>query len=251
MGAKILLSLIPLTALVIFWYCAMYFGSPYLRQFMPWPGQTAMVFFNLLLSGELIGHAMSSIGRVLLGLSLAAVVGIPLGILIGRFWTVRAAFGPTFDFLRPIPIAAWVPLSIMLFGIGEVPAISLVFLGCLYPIVLNARDGVTAVDPIHLRAAGMLGAGPMQILLRVVLPSALPSIITGLRQALSIGWWVVILAELLAVRSGLGYLMIHAQQLWEPATIISCMIAIGVIGIGMSYVTGVAEKYLLRWRATS
>jgi ABC-type nitrate/sulfonate/bicarbonate transport system permease component len=227
-GATILLSLVPLTVLVVFWYCAMYFGSSYLQQFMPWPGETAMVFFELLLSGELIQHAISSIGRVLFGLTLASIVGIPLGILIGRFWTARSMFGPTFDFLRPIPIAAWVPLSIMLFGIGEVPAISLVFLGCLYPIVLNARDGVTAVDPIHLRAAGMLGAGPMQILLRVVLPSALPSIITGLRQALGIGWGVVILAELLAVRSGLGYLMIHAQQLWEPATIISCMIAVGV-----------------------
>lgn len=249
LSEKILLSLMPLILLVVFWYWAMYFGSHYLRQFMPWPGQTVEVFMDLLVSGELVRNAISSVGRVLLGLALAAIVGIPLGIIIGRFEAAKAAFGPTFDFLRPIPIAAWVPLSIMLFGIGEVPAIALIFLGCLYPIVLNTRDGVTAVDPIHLRAAGMLGAGTIQILFRVVLPSALPNIITGLRQALGIGWWVVILAELLAVRSGLGYLMIHAQQLWEPATIISCMITIGLIGLAMNLFTGAAEKHFLRWRA--
>lgn len=246
---RLLLSLVPLAILVILWYWALNFGSPYLRQFMPWPGQTLARFVELVLSGELLRNALSSIGRVFFGLSLAAVVGIPLGIVIGRFQTAQAILGPTFDFLRPIPIAAWVPLSIMLFGIGEIPAIALIFLGCLYPIVLNARDGVQAVEPIHLRAAGMLGAGPMQILTRVVLPSALPDIITGLRQALAIGWWVVILAELLAVRSGLGYMMIHAQQLWEPPTIISCMVAIGLIGIAMNVLTGLGERYLLRWRA--
>ena len=93
-GATILLSLVPLTVLVVFWYCAMYFGSSYLQQFMPWPGETAMVFFELLLSGELIQHAISSIGRVLFGLTLASIVGIPLGILIGRFWTARSISRP-------------------------------------------------------------------------------------------------------------------------------------------------------------
>jgi ABC-type nitrate/sulfonate/bicarbonate transport system permease component len=246
---RIALACIPAIVLVAVWYAALRYGSPYLRQFLPWPGETLLEFVRLIGTGELLVHAASSLRRVLTGVTLAAVVGIPLGIVMGAFRIGEQIFNPTFEFLRPIPIAAWVPLSMMLFGIGEAPALALIFLGALYPIVLSARDGVRYVDPIHLRAAGMLGANSFQTLVRVILPSAVPHIVTGIRQALGIGWWVVILAELLAVRSGIGYMMVIAQQTWQPATIISGMIAVGIIGLLINRLAGAAESHLLRWRA--
>ena len=244
-----LLALIPLALLLAFWYWSLAWGPPYIRQFLPRPGDTALRFFELLWSGALLTNVASSIARVLLGVGFAILVGVPLGVLMGSSKTMERIFDPTFEFLRPIPIAAWVPLSIMLFGIGELPALTLIFLGALYPIVLNARDGVRYVDPIHVQAAHMLGAKPWEVVLRVVLPSALPSIITGIRQALGIGWWVVILAELLAVRSGVGYMMVVAQQMWEPDVIICGMIAIGLVGLLMNRLTGRLERLALHWRA--
>lgn len=245
---RVFYGFVPAVAILLCWHAALEWGPSYIKSFLPPPIEVVKEFARLLANGELIEHTATSIIRVFIGLALAIAVGVPVGLVLGVSKTGEQILGPTFEFLRPIPIAAWVPLSIMLFGIGEAPARALIFLGALYPIILNTRDGVRSVEAIHIRAAQMLGANRLQTIMRVIIPSALPNIITGIRLALGIGWWVVILAELLAVRSGIGYMMVEAQQGWNTETIIVGMVVIGAIGVVLNRMAAAVERQLLRWR---
>lgn len=243
----LLLATVPLVALVIGWSIWALMGGQESRLFLPRPDQVATRFIEVVTSGSIYLDALSSVTRVVIGVSLASIVGIPLGVLMGASPLWRQIISPTMEIIRPIPIAAWVPLVIVIFGIGEKPAMALIFLGALFPILLNTISGVSQTSQIHLRAAAMLGATRLQTVRLVNLPSALPSILVGVRTSLGIGWWVVILAELLAVRSGLGYRLVLAQQHLQTDTIVVVMIFIGFIGYFMNWGTERIERRLLRW----
>lgn len=238
---------IPIAVVAVVWLGLLAFGSESVRIFLPTPAEVWEKAVQLIGEGRLARDALASIRRVAVGVGLAAIVGIPLGIGIALSRWFDRAFSPLIELMRPIPIAAWVPLSIMLFGIGEAPARALIFLGALYPIVLNTASGIRQVDPVYFRAAAMLGAARRTTVTRVALPASLPSILTGLRLSIGIGWWVVILAELLAVRSGLGYLMVEAQRRLNTETIIVAMITIGVIGWAMNQGAEALQRRLVRW----
>ena len=199
-------------------------------------------------SGTWWANMVFSLQRVAQGYALAILVGVPLGVLIG--WSRLAArmVDPSIQWLRPIPITAWLPFSIALFGIRDFGAIFLITLGAFYPIVVNATQGARDVDKNLVRAARMMGADNVQLLRRVLLPAALPSVFTGLRIGLGIAWTAVIVAEMVAVKSGLGYVLWDAYYVGRMDVVIADMVSIGLLGYLSDRLLVLVESRVLTWR---
>ena len=242
-----ILGAVPIVGMLVYWVTWGVAGGQESNGLLPTIGDVGTAFRDLAASGEMFSDATASLRRVVLAVAVAAVVGVSLGALMGVSKIAKELFTPALELVRPVPIAAWIPLVIIIFGIGELPAEVLVFLGTVYPFLLNTLSGVAQTAPIHLRAAAMLGAGRMTTIFRVVLPSALPSILTALRLSLGIGWWVTVLAELLAVRSGLGYRLVIAQQNIDTATVMATIVVTAVIGAALNGLAILLERRLLRW----
>jgi NitT/TauT family transport system permease protein len=200
-----------------------------------------------LLSGELLADTGSSLYRVGVGFLVGAGLALPLGLLMGGVRTCHDLFNPLVQVLRPIPPIAYIPLAILWFGLGNPPAIFLIALGAFFPVLMNTIAGVTQVDGIYIRAARNLGAGPLSLFRRVILPASMPYILSGARIAMGTAFIVVIVAEMIAVNSGLGYRILEAREYFWSDKVIAGMLTIGLIGltidIGMSRLSG----YLLRW----
>jgi NitT/TauT family transport system permease protein len=199
-------------------------------------------------SGTWVANVQYSSMRVVQGFLLAAFLGIPLGLMIGWSRLVSQLFDPMVQSLRPIPITAWLPFSIALFGITDFGAIFLIFLGGFYAIVVNATQGARDVDRNLVRAALMMGANRTQLLLRVVLPAAMPSIFTGLRIGLGISWTAVIVSEMVAVKSGLGYVLWDAYYVGRMDIVLADMVSVGVMGFISDRLIVLIEQRVLRWR---
>jgi NitT/TauT family transport system permease protein len=198
-------------------------------------------------SGTLLVHLLASVSRVYGGFALALIVALPLGMLIGRVTLIRQLVDPTIQILRPVPVTAWLPLSMIIFGLGPRSAFFLVFLGAFYPILLNTIFGVRSVEPRLFEAASMLGCtGPAQFF-RVVLPAALPSIFTGMRLGLGFAWVVIVVGEMTGVQTGLGAIIMEARQLSRTEIVISGMIVIGVFGFLSDQLVMLIGKRLLAW----
>jgi NitT/TauT family transport system permease protein len=198
-------------------------------------------------SGTLWSHLAASLARVYGGFALAAAAALPLGLLIGRVPVVRALLDPTLQILRPVPVTAWLPLAMILFGLGPRSAYFLVFLGAFYPILVNTIFGVRSVEPRLFEAAAMLGCtGPAQFA-RVVLPAALPSIFTGLRLGLGFAWVVIVVGEMTGVQTGLGAIIMEARQLSRTEIVICGMAVIGVAGFVSDWIVMQVGRRLLAW----
>lgn len=202
-------------------------------------------------SGTWLSNVLFSSQRVAQGYLLAIAAGVPLGILIG--WSPLAArlVDPTIQALRPVPITAWLPFCIAIFGIRAFGAIFLIALGAFYPIVINAAHGSRDVGRNLVRAASMMGASPLQLLFRVVLPAALPAVFTGMRIGLGIAWTAVIVAEMVAVKSGLGYVLWDAYYIGRMDVVIADMVSIGLVGFLSDRIILMIEHRVLRWRRLS
>ncbi len=184
-----------------------------------------------LIDGTLPAHAAATLYRVLLGMAIAIVVAIPLGILMGRFKPVENFFLPLASALMPIPSLAWVPVFILWFGLGNTVAILIVFYASLFPMLLNVWAGVRAVNPLWLRAAGAMGAGEKALFWKVIVPGSSPFIITGMRQAFLRAWIAVIGAEFLAASDwGLGWVIFDAKEFLNADMMMAALIVIGAIG---------------------
>ena len=199
-------------------------------------------------SGTWWDNVVFSTIRVAKGFGLAILIGVPLGIMIGWSRLVAAAVDPTIQILRPIPITAWLPISLAVFGIRDFGAIFLILIGAFYPIVINSMQGARGVERNWIRAAMMMGASRTAILRRVVLPAALPSIFTGLRIGLGIGWTAVIVSEMVAVKSGLGYVLWDAYYVGRMEVVIADMVSIGAMGFLSDRLIVLLEHWALRWR---
>ena len=186
--------------------------------------------------------------RVAQGFTLAALVGVPLGLLIGWSKFISQMFDPMIQSLRPSPITAWLPFSIAVFGIRDIGSIFLIFLGGFYAIVVNTTQGARDVDRNLVRAALMMGASRTQLLLRVVLPAAMPSIFTGLRIGLGISWTAVIVSEMVAVKSGLGYVLWDAYYVGRMDIVLADMVSIGAMGYISDRIIVFIERKMLVWR---
>ncbi len=217
---------------------------------LPTLPRVADTLWTLLVNGTLIEHALVTMYRVMLGLALAVVVGLPLGILMGRFRAVEGFFLPLASALMPIPSLAWVPVFILWFGLGNTVAVLIVFYAALFPMLLNAWSGVRAVNPLWLRAAGAMGADEHALFWKVIMPGASPFIITGLRQAFLRAWIAVVGAEMLAASDwGLGWVIFDAKEFLNADVMLAALAVIGLIGFAFErLVFGSIEKAtVMRW----
>lgn len=198
-------------------------------------------------SASLPIHFWKSVQRVYGGFLCAAAVGIPLGLMIGRMPLLRKLLDPTLSLLRPIPVTAWLPLSMIFFGLGPRAAIFLVFLGAFFPILLNTVFGVKSVDVRLFEAAEMLGCSGSQQFRAVVLPAALPSIFNGLRLGAGFAWILIVVGEMTGVPEGLGAVIMDGRTLSRTDLVITGMIIIGITGFVSDRILLMLSNYFLRW----
>jgi len=199
------------------------------------------------LSGELIHDSLGSLYRVVVGFAVGAGLALPLGLAMGASRIVYAWMNPLVQLLRPIPPIAYIPLSILWFGLGNPPAIFLIALGAFFPVLMNTIAGVRQVDGIYLRAARNLGASGPTMFLRVILPAAVPYILTGMRIGIGTAFIVVIVSEMIAVNNGLGFRILEAREYFWSDKIIAGMVTIGILGLAIDAGMNKLNNYLLRW----
>lgn len=239
-------------ALLVVWHVMVRWTG---TRLIPTPSGVAIMMWDFAFGGiyddayskSLPIHFWKSVQRVYGGFFLAALVGVPLGLMIGRVALIRAMLDPTLSLLRPVPVTAWLPLSMIFFGLGPKSAIFLVFLGAFYPILLNTIFGVKSVDPRLFEAAEMLGCRGSQLFRSVVLPAALPSIFNGLRLGASFAWILIVVGEMTGVPEGLGAVIMDGRTLSRTDLVITGMIIIGMTGFASDRILLLINNYFLRW----
>lgn len=198
-------------------------------------------------SATLFTHWWQSMSRVYGAFALAALVGIPLGLVIGKNAAIRRFVDPTLQMLRPVPVTAWLPLSMIFFGVGPNAAIFLVFLGAFFPIVINTTFGVKSVEPRLFEAAAMLGCKGTSMFRQVVLPAAMPSIFNGLRLGHGIAWFLIVVGEMTGVPEGLGAAIMDGRMLSRTDVVIAGMVVIGFTGFVTDRLLVKLNNRLLKW----
>lgn len=192
-------------------------------------------------------HVLASTRRALLAFLLACVIGVLLGIGFGWFKWFRRLVHPLFTIIRPIPPIAWCPLIILWFGIGETSKVIIVFIAALMPIVINTYAGISAADKLLLDAGKTIGANAAQMLFNVALPDAIPTIIAGMKTALSTGWLAVVAAEMVAAKSGLGFLIINGMEELNIAQVLAGIVAIALVSTLFTTLLNKLERILCPW----
>ena len=225
-------------------------------------------FDDLLNTGSFARHILVSASRVIMGFLFAAIIGIPLGLAVGRFLTFHRLFSPIIEILRPLCPIAWIPFAMAvfktytianvfgvrytstIFGHIQLGMLFVIFYGGFFPIFLNTVHGVKSVKNLFIESALLLGANQHQIFRKVILPSSLPAILTGLRVGLGISWMVIIAAEMLpGSDAGIGYLIMFSYELAEMDILIASMIVIGIVGALLSYGVKIAADRTSFWQA--
>ena len=237
---------------VLFWHYAVIVTG---TRLIPSPHQVAVMMYDFTFGGiyddafsaTILTHIWKSMTRVYGGFFLAAVTGIPLGLMIGRIKMLRQLLDPTINVLRPIPVTAWLPLSMIFFGLGPNAAIFLVFLGAFYPILLNTIFGVRSVDPRLFEAASMLGCSGSAMFRQIVFPAALPSIFNGLRIAHGFAWILIVVGEMTGVPTGLGSVIMDGRTLSRTDLVITGMIVIGAMGFITDRIIVIISNRVLSW----
>jgi len=222
---------------------------------LPSPVEIVLGFKDLLIIGVppgnlLHNHVLYSLYRVALGYAIAALLAIPLGLLMGWSPGFLRITRPLFEVVRPIPPLAWIPIAILWFGIGIKSAAFIIFLGAFFPILLNTISGVLTVPPILIEAARTLHAKEKDIFLKVLLPGAVPSIFVGMRIGIGIGWMTLVAAEFTGVKEGygLGYMIMTARDIQRPDEILAGMLVIGVIGLLIDIGLRATESKTIKWQ---
>jgi len=201
-------------------------------QLLPGPWAVVSGIVDLLRTGLLVKYVVASLFRVTWGFLLAAVLAIPLGLLIGWHRRAELAVNPLVQVFRPISPLAWIPLAILWFGVGDIAAIYLIFVGCFFPLLLTAMSAVHNVPSVYLNVGRNFGLSTREFFLRVLYPAVVPQLITGARITLGIAWLVVVAAEMISVNSGLGFLIVDARNAGNRYDlVVAGMVIIGVIGL--------------------
>jgi len=198
---------------------------------------------------DLRTHVIDSLRRVLLGYAFAIVTAIPLGIAMGLSRSIDGIVNPVFQLLRPIPALAWIPLAILWFGLGTEAQVFVIALAAFAPLVINTYTGVRTVSPTLVAAARVHGASAYDVLIGVVIPSALPMIFTGLRISLQVCWMALVAAELVGSESGLGHIMIIGERDLNSAMIAAGMICVTVLGASLTVGLSIVERQVMPWRS--
>lgn len=198
-------------------------------------------------SGELFHDTLGSMYRVVVGFAIGAGLALPLGLAMGSSRIMYAWLNPLMQVLRPIPPIAYIPLAILWFGLGNAPALFLIALGAFFPVLMNTIAGVRQVDSIYIRAARNLGVDRKTMFIRVMLPAAVPYILTGMRIGIGTAFIVVIVSEMIAVNNGLGFRILEAREYFWSDKILAGMISIGLLGLGIDIGMNKLNNHLLRW----
>lgn len=197
----------------------------------------------------LLDHAFSSLKITLTGYLLAIIAGVPLGIAMAWYNAVDNYVRPLFDLLKPIPGVAWVPLMIIMLGIGFTSKVTVIFISAIVPVLLNAYSGIKQTKDVHIWVARTFGATNWQMLTEIAIPTSLPYIMTGVRVALGAAWTTIVAAELIASTQGLGFMIQQSRGIYRPDIIIVGMMTIGIIGAVLAAVLMLVEKILVKGRA--
>lgn len=243
---SIALPLLAAVALIFAWHEAVTLTG---TKTMPSPLAVWKGAGELLRKGILLAYIRDSLFRVGAGFTLAALLGVPLGLAVGLYRPLESALNPVIQILRPISPLAWIPVAIAIFGIHPAAAISLIFLASLFPIVVSSANAVRSVPPMYLLAGENFGLSRAALFARVIFPAALPQLLTGLRIAFGVAWIVVVAAEMVAVDSGLGYLIVDARNAGKRYDlVVAGMLLIGVIGLMLDGLFRSIERMRrLRW----
>ena len=247
-GAKQILPSIAVIALIIgvWWSVVVLTGS----VVFPTPWQVVTGTAELVRDGTLWEHIGASLFRVGCGFGLAVVIAVPLGLWMGWVRGAYVTLNPLFQMLRPISPIAWIPIAILWFGVGNVSPIFLIFISSVFPMVVQTTSGVHTIEKRYLRAAANFGVSRATLFRQVVIPAVLPQIIVGMRIGLGVAWLVVVAAEMIALRSGLGYLIIDSRNAGNRYDlVVAGMIIIGLIGLLLDGLMRLLEGLkVVRWR---
>ena len=240
-------SLLVLAAIIAVWWLAVAATE---SAIFPTPWQVVTGAWELAQDGTLWEHIGASLFRVGAGFGLAAIVAVPLGLWMGWVASAYRMFNPVFQMLRPISPIAWIPIAILWFGVGDVSPIFLIFISSVFPMIVQTTSGVHTIERRYLRAAANFGVSRAVLFRRVVIPAVLPEIIVGMRIGIGVAWLVVVAAEMIALRSGLGYLIMDSRNAGNRYDlVIASMIIIGIIGLLLDSGTRLLEKLKpVRWR---
>ncbi|HYK42628.1 MAG TPA: ABC transporter permease [Thermoanaerobaculia bacterium] len=243
---RLLWPLVTVAVILVLWHAAVKLSR---TNVFPSPLAVVVGFRELTRRGVLLPYAGASLFRVAAGYGLALGLGIPAGLFLGWKRAAAAAANPVIQLLRPISPLAWIPVAIVLFGVSNFATIFLIFLASFFPIVVATMNGVRGVPSMYLRAGTNFDLSPVSRFARVVLPAALPQVLTGLRIALGIAWLVVVAAEMIAVDSGLGYLVIDSRNAGKRYDlVVAAMILIGGIGLLLNVLVRRIERLRsVRW----
>ncbi|MBL1376311.1 taurine ABC transporter permease TauC [Zobellella iuensis] len=244
------LSLLTLAGLLLLWWGLTGFGliGP---LFLPSPQRVLTRFWQVVTDGymdaTLWQHLAASLSRIGLALLAALLFALPLGVLIGYSRTVRAVFDPLIEFYRPVPPLAYLPLIVIWFGIGELSKVLLIYLAIFAPLAIATAEGVRRIEPNRLRAAQSLGASRWQLVRHVIVPGALPDILTGLRIGLGVGWSTLVAAELVAATEGLGFMVQSAAQFLATDVVMLGILVIALIASLLEFLLRHLQRRLTPW----
>lgn len=244
-GLSKIVGVVPILALLVVWQ-AVVMAEVYPSVLLPAPAKVANAFVQW--GPTIAANAGASMLRVLIGVSLAFCVAVPAGLLIGRFPAIDRLTDWSIQFFRAIPPISLIPLAMLFFGIGDTPAIVLIFLSALWPLLINTIFGVRGIERTLLKVATAARASEVLILRDIILPAAMPSILTGLRLAIGGGWLTVVTAEMIAVKSGLGYMILNAQMTFRTELIFAGIIVIGAIGLLGDQAVRLLRQRVCRWQ---
>ncbi|MBT4433458.1 ABC transporter permease [Candidatus Falkowbacteria bacterium] len=240
-------KLITFITLIVLWQGVFLILGPQ-NYILPSPKNTALTFIKVFESGEIIKHIFVSLKRVVIGFTLASVTGVFLGLILGYFKKAGSYFHPIVEILRPIPPIAWIPIAILIFGLGNGSAYFIVFLGAFFPIFTNTFFGVKSLPRVYKNVALSFEVTKFIFFKKILFYFSLPYIFTGLRIGIGMAWMSVIAAELIGAQSGLGYFIQLNRLLLQTEKIIIGMILIGMLGYFLNKIISILEKRLIPWK---
>jgi NitT/TauT family transport system permease protein len=231
------------------WEAASHYELDFFLRFenIPAPSEVVVAVGELLSAPKFSAHVVNSLRRIFVGFSIAALLAVGLGLLVGRFRLAAQALLPPLEVLRPIPAVAWIPIAILLFASAEHSMEFITFIGAFFPILLSTIHGVEGLDRRLVHAAVTLGARPLDVFREVILPGALPSIVTGLSIGMGTSWFSLVTAEMISGQFGIGYYTWEAYTLQKYPNIVLGMISIGILGMGSSFVIRWSGRRLMPW----
>jgi NitT/TauT family transport system permease protein len=234
---------------LLFWQVASTHKWSFFFRFenVPAPTDVALAMGELFRAPKFAAHVASSIRRIFIGFALASTLAVALGLLVGRFRLAAQSLLPPLEVLRPIPAVAWIPLAILLFASAEQSMVFITFIGAFFPILLNTIHGVERVDRQLIHASRSLGAGSLAVFREVIIPGALPSIVTGLSIGMGTSWFSLVTAEMISGQFGIGYYTWESYTLQKYPNIVLGMIAIGILGMASSLLIKWAGQRLMPW----